>query len=159
RLGVLGHPPKVTACHPRWPDFHAVYRALRSRLRPGDRLLVLSASARAFARWLKPLCPEITASEWELLPSFRDASGGSTPLFDACLWVPEREQLDNPGGSLERIAQALNPGGRLLIFAVADFEAEPLDVNRICTGFASAPQFALSMGETYCVPVGRLRLA
>jgi hypothetical protein len=47
----------------------------------------------------------------------------------------------------------------LLIFAVADFEAEPLDVNRICTGFASAPQFALSMGETYCVPVGRLRLA
>jgi hypothetical protein len=159
RLGVLGHPPNVTACHPRWPDFHAVYLALRSRLRSGDRLLVLSASAPSFARWLKPLCPEITASEWELLPNFRDASRGSAPLFDACLWVPEREQLDNPAASLDRIVQALNPEGRLLIFAVEDLDADPLDAIRICTGLASARQFALCMGKIYYIPVGRLRRA
>src|SRR5262249_25090172 len=129
RLRALGHPPNVTACHPLWPDFHSIYSPPRSWLKSGYRLLVLSAAAPVFARWLKPLCCDITASEWELLPSSRKPSHESVKLFDACLWIAEREQLDTAGVILDRIAQSLKPGGRLMIFAVEDPDAERLDAK------------------------------
>jgi len=160
RLRVLGHPPNVMACHPRWPDFHALYATARSRLDPGDRLLVLSPSATTFARWLKPLCPHITASEWELLPTLPDESRASAPLFDACMWVADPGQLGAPGAILERIAQALKPGGRLFVFLLEGLDAKPLDANRIYASLGShAQQFTFCIDQGYYVSAGRLRLA
>jgi hypothetical protein len=158
RLRVLGHPPGVTPCHPRWPDFHALYAALRQRLKRGDRLLVLSASAPAFARWLEPLCDDITASEWELIGSVSDTPGA--PLFDACLWVVEPEQLDNGSTVIDRIGQVLKPGGPVLIFAARDPNAGPSDLESACSIHRLHPQqSALCLEQAYYVPAGALRLA
>jgi hypothetical protein len=160
RLRVLGHPPDVTACHPRWPDFHSVYAALKSRLKGDDRLLVLSAAARAFARWLKPLCREITAAEWELLPSPSDRPRPAAQLFDVCLWIPEHEQLDKAGAILDGIAQTLKPGGTLLIFAGNHLDAELLDLKGACARLdMDAQASALCIDEAHCIPAGRVRLA
>jgi hypothetical protein len=160
RLHVLGHPPNVTAWHPRWPDFHLIYAALKNRLKQGDRLLVLSASAPAFARWLKPLCRDITASEWQLLARLPDPSGATAPSFDACLWIAEREQLDLSGAVLDRVARLLKAGGHLSIFVVEDLDAEPFDPERIYAGLRlDKRQPELCIDEIQWVSTGRLRLA
>jgi hypothetical protein len=160
RLYVLGHPPNVTAWHPRWPDFHLIYAGLKNRVAQDDRLLVLSASAPAFARWLKPLCHNITASEWQLLPRSPDPSGAPAQSFDTCLWIAEREQLDLAGAVLDRASQALRPRGHLLIFVVEDLDAEPFDPKRICAGLGlDKRQPAFCIDEVQCISAGRLRLA
>ena len=64
RLQMLGHPPKVTVWHPRWPDFRSVYAILKNRLGRTDRLLVVSAAPRAFTQWLKPLCNTVESIEF-----------------------------------------------------------------------------------------------
>jgi hypothetical protein len=160
RLHVLGHPPNVTAWHPRWPDFHLIYAGLKNQLKQGDRLLVLSASAPAFARWLKPLCRDITASEWQLLSRLPDPSGATAPSFDACLWIAECEQLDLAAAVLDRVAQALKAGGRLSICVVEDLDVGPFDPKRVyaCLGLDKR-QSELCIDEVQCVSAGRLRLA
>jgi hypothetical protein len=160
RLWVLGHPPNVTACDPRWPDFHSLYSALKRRLKGGDRLLVLSAAAPTFARWVKLLCREITAAEWELLPSPSDRPRTAARLFDACLWIPQHEQLDKAGVILDGIARTLRPGGTLLIFAGNHLGSEVLDLKGACARLdMDARASALCIDEAHCIPAGRLRLA
>jgi hypothetical protein len=111
RLRLLGHPPDVTVCHPRWPDFHRARRLIRSCLCRTDHLLLVSASPRAFARWLEPLCGSIKAVE-----TLADAAAscGSAQAFDACVWVSEDAVEEAAVDSIERL---LAPHGKLLIFA------------------------------------------
>jgi hypothetical protein len=111
RLRLLGYPPNVTVCHPRWPDFHLAQSLIKSCLRRTDRLLLVSASPRAFAHWLEPLCASIKAVE-----TLADASAscGAAQAFDACVWVSEGGAEE---GAMDGIERLLAPNGRLLIFA------------------------------------------
>ena len=68
RLQVFGHPPKVTAWHPRWPDFQSVHAILKNRLRQADQLLVVAAAPNAFTQWIKPLCRTVEGIESESTP-------------------------------------------------------------------------------------------
>ena len=120
RLRMLGHPPHVTPCHPRWPDFDLAHAAIRGRLNQTDRLLVVSAAPRAFAQWLVPLCASIGSMDTELassLPGEEESAGA----FDACLWVVDSRI---PAQAIaDRIQQLVKPGGSLVIFATEDLDS------------------------------------
>jgi hypothetical protein len=123
RLQLLGHPPGVTACHPRWPDFHLAYRVLKRRLDRSDRLLVLSATPRASMQWLRPLCETIESTKPD---SIADAAWKQrSATFDACLWMIEPDRAGDGSAAIDRIRGLLKPAGRLLILVAQDPDAAP----------------------------------
>jgi hypothetical protein len=160
RLRVLGHPPQVTASHPRWPDFHALHATLTDLIGVDDHLLVLSPAAPAFARWLKPVCRHITASELALLPSSPVTPSVPEQTFDAVLWIKEVEQCDVPEAAFERIAKFLKPHGRLVIFEMGRLEAAPLHLGQIVANLnLQAQRSALCIEQARYVSTSRMRFA
>jgi hypothetical protein len=159
RLRMLGHPPRVTPCHPRWPDFHLAHAALEARLKATDRLLVVSAAPRAFERWLRPLCATINSIETELI-SKTPHDGAPEATFDACLWVVDREPGATDPAVIDRIRRRLRPGGSLVIFAAEDRDDDPVGLRLTCAGLGlSLRRSGIVPEEIRYTPAGPVRAA
>jgi hypothetical protein len=127
RLRALGHPPDVTVWHPRWPDFHLVHASLKQRLGRTDRLLVVSAAPRAFARCLGSLCNVVESIDAESLASTADEKCEADRTFDACAYIVDGDRLPNDETVFERINRMLKPGGFLVVLVTAALDRRLLD--------------------------------
>jgi hypothetical protein len=161
RLHVLGHPPNVTALHPRWPDFQAVYATLKKRLGRTDRLLVVSAAPLVFARWLRPLCDIVEAIEAELIANVPDESSTAVDgTFDACAYIIDGEQSPNDAAVVNRIKRMLKPVGCLVVLVSADLDRLFPDKGLDLAGLAwHLRQSGIRVQETSYVPAGPVRVA
>lgn len=161
RLQVLGHPPKVTAVHPRWPDFQSVYTILKSRLGRHDRLLVVSAAPRAYAQWLGSLCDTVESIEPEPISnSPSEKPSGFSGTFDACVWIADGEQLSNDEAFIDRVGEMLKPGGCLIIFCAWEFHQHLAGKRLDCAGLGlRLRQSGIRVEETRYVPAGSVRIA
>jgi hypothetical protein len=129
RFKVLGRPPRVSILHARWPEFHALQRAVATSHRAGPRLCVVAPAPDAFGGWLQGhRSRTLTLPSYRLLEE-RDEPATQSERYDTCVLVASGQETEGVIELAARAAARLAPGGAMvacLTNGLADATA-PLD--------------------------------
>jgi hypothetical protein len=160
RLRLLGHPPNVTAWHPRWPDFRSLHATLRKRVGGTDRLLVVSTAPRAFAQCLGSLCSVIDSIATETIADTADKKSERGGAFDACAYILDGERPPDDEAVFNHIDRMLKPGGVLVVLLTADLDRQHQgDLRDSAALTGRLLQRGIRLDDARYVPAGSVRVA
>jgi hypothetical protein len=115
RFTVLGRPPRVSILHARWPEFHALRRAVAASHKAGQRLGVVATAPEAFAGWLQgPRSRTLTLPSYRLLEEPDEPAAQST-RFDTCVLLVSGQETERMVELAARAAARLAPGGTMVV--------------------------------------------
>jgi hypothetical protein len=136
-----------------------VHASLKQRLGRTDRLLVVSAAPRAFARRLGSLCDVVESIDLDSLASAVDKTCEADRTFDACAYIVDGERLPNDETVFKRISRMLKPGGFLVVLVTAALDRQLLDSHLDLAGLERRwLQCGIRVEDTRYVPAGPVRV-